>query len=174
MVYRGVMCSHFLGPAVWPRFRSILWSLGSITVYRHRLYSLLTGILCLRRMQTKGWPGFLWLRSGLYWEKMRLEWNCSLQSILSFCVSHVQVRKWSLRTLFATKNLHVQLTIHQCNVPVKSKLQHPLPGQPPGIWILGKSLFKFPPSPGWKAVKMPPPARAFGGRAGAYFTDSGW
>ena len=47
------------------------------------------------------------------------------------------------------------------------------PGNPPGIWIFGKSLFKFPCSSDWKAVQMSPPARAFGRGAGAYFTDSG-
>ena len=44
------------------------------------------------------------------------------------------------------------------NVPVKSKLQHPLPGNPPGIWIIRKFLFKSPPSPGRKAVQMLPPS----------------
>ena len=33
----------------------------------------------------------------------------------------------------------------------------PPPGNPLGIWIFGKVSFKFPPSPGWKAVQMSPP-----------------
>lgn len=44
-----------------------------------------------------------------------------------------------------------------CNVPVKSKLQHP-PPPPPGIWSFGKLLF-FSSSlfQCWKAVQMPLP-----------------
>ena len=42
------------------------------------------------------------------------------------------------------------------NVPVKSKLQHP-PGNPPGIWIFGKSLFKFPLPRAEKLFKCPHP-----------------
>ena len=41
------------------------------------------------------------------------------------------------------------------NVPVKSKLQHPPPGQPPGICIFCKIFVQFPPSRGQKAVQMP-------------------
>ena len=40
-------------------------------------------------------------------------------------------------------------------VPVKSKLQHPPPGQPPGICILCKIFIQTPPSRGRKAVQMP-------------------
>ena len=43
-------------------------------------------------------------------------------------------------------------------VPVKSKLQHPPPpGNPPGIWIFGKFLFKFPPHRAKKLFKCPHP-----------------
>ena len=47
-------------------------------------------------------------------------------------------------------------------------------GQPPGHLNFWKIFVQIPPSPGWKAVQMLPPAHAFGGGAGAYFTDSGW
>ena len=40
-------------------------------------------------------------------------------------------------------------------VPVKSKLQHPPPGQPPGICIFCKMFVQIPPSQGRKAVQMP-------------------
>ena len=42
-------------------------------------------------------------------------------------------------------------------VPVKSKLQHPPtpPGNPPGIWIFGKLLFKFSPPEAEKLFKCP-------------------
>ena len=39
-------------------------------------------------------------------------------------------------------------------VPVKSKLQHPPPGQPPGICIFCKIFVQIPPSRGRKAVQM--------------------
>ena len=32
------------------------------------------------------------------------------------------------------------------------------PGNPPGIWIFGKFFVQIPPSPGRKAVQMPPPS----------------
>ena len=41
-------------------------------------------------------------------------------------------------------------------VPVKSKLQHP-PGQPPGHFNFWKIFVQILPSPGRKAVQMPPP-----------------
>ena len=41
-------------------------------------------------------------------------------------------------------------------VPVKSKLQHPPPGQSPGHLIFWKIFVQIPPSPGRKAVQMPP------------------
>ena len=53
------------------------------------------------------------------------------------------------------------------NVPVKLKLQHP-PRATPGHLNFWKIFVQIPPSP------LPPPARAFGEGAGAYFTDSGW
>ena len=43
------------------------------------------------------------------------------------------------------------------NVPVKSKLQYPPPGNPPGIWIFGKFVFKFPPPRAEKLFKCPHP-----------------
>ena len=43
------------------------------------------------------------------------------------------------------------------NVPVKSKLQHPSPGQPHGHLNFWKIFVQIPPSPGRKAVQMPPP-----------------
>ena len=61
----------------------------------------------------------------------------------------------SLIASFVWKPTHFEFRSY---VPVKSKLQHPTPGKPPGIWIFGKFLFKFPPSPGRKAVQMPPPS----------------
>ena len=48
------------------------------------------------------------------------------------------------------------------------------PGQPPEHLNFWKIFVQIPPSRGWKAVQIPPPARALGGGAGAYFTDSGW
>ena len=51
------------------------------------------------------------------------------------------------------------LTSHslRANVPVKSKLQHLPPGNPPGIWIFEKILFKFPPHRAEKLFKCPNP-----------------
>ena len=46
-------------------------------------------------------------------------------------------------------------TWSQVNVSVKSKLQHPPPGQPPGICIFCKIFVQIPPSRGRKAVQMP-------------------
>ena len=45
------------------------------------------------------------------------------------------------------------------NVPVKSKLQHPPPGQPPppGHLKFWKIFVQIPPSLGRKAVQIPPP-----------------
>ena len=43
----------------------------------------------------------------------------------------------------------------QNNVLVKSKLQHPPPGQPPGIWLFWKLLFKFPPPRAKMLFKCP-------------------
>ena len=43
------------------------------------------------------------------------------------------------------------------NVPVKSKLQHPPAGNPWGIWIFEKFLFKSPPTQTEKLFKCPPP-----------------
>ena len=40
-------------------------------------------------------------------------------------------------------------------VPVKSKLKHPSPGNPPGIWIFEKFLFKIPPPEAEKLFKFP-------------------
>ena len=51
-------------------------------------------------------------------------------------------------TLFKSK-MAGQLT--WCNISVKSKLQHAPPGNPPGIWLFWKLLFKFPPT----RAKMP-------------------
>ena len=61
----------------------------------------------------------------------------------------------------------------QAYVPVKSKPQHPPPGSPRAFEFLEK-FCSNPPSPGRKAVQMPPPVRAFEGGARAYFPDSGW
>ena len=41
------------------------------------------------------------------------------------------------------------------NVPVKSKLQHPPPGKPPGHLNFWKIFVQIPPSRGRKAVQMP-------------------
>ena len=42
-----------------------------------------------------------------------------------------------------------------CNVSVKSKLQHALPGQPPGHLTFLKIIVQIPPYPGQNAVQMP-------------------
>ena len=42
-----------------------------------------------------------------------------------------------------------------CFVSVKSKLKHPPPGNPTGIWIFGKFLFKFPLPETEKLFKCP-------------------
>ena len=46
-------------------------------------------------------------------------------------------------------------------VPVKLKLQHPLPGNPPGIWTFEDWLVQIPSPWGKKAVQMPRPLVAF-------------
>ena len=48
------------------------------------------------------------------------------------------------------------------------------PGQPPGHLNFWKIFVQIPDSLSRKAVQMPPPARAYGGGARAYFPDSGW
>ena len=72
-----------------------------------------------------------------------------------------EVAKTPRQTLFLTipssESNWRPFRMKDCYVPVKSKLQHPSPGQPPGHLNFWKILFKFPPSPGWKAVQMPPP-----------------
>ena len=45
------------------------------------------------------------------------------------------------------------LEMARAYVPVKSKLQHSPPGNPPGIWIFGKFVFKFPPPEAEKLFK---------------------
>ena len=68
----------------------------------------------------------------------------------------------------------------QNNVLVKSKLQHPPPGQPPGIWLFWKLLFKFPPPRAKmlfkcptlgsiRVIKCPPPPR--GHFTGTWMTE---
>ena len=47
------------------------------------------------------------------------------------------------------------LSFFQRYVSVKSKLKHPPPGNPPGIWIFGKFLFKFSPPEAEKLFKCP-------------------
>ena len=59
------------------------------------------------------------------------------------------------RALYLTKTpFQVKCKLHD-NVSVKSKLKHPPPGNPPGIWIFGKFLFKFPPPEAEKLFKCP-------------------
>ena len=45
---------------------------------------------------------------------------------------------------------------------------------PPRHLNYWKSFVQIPPSPGRKAVQMPPPAHAFRGGVRAYFLNSGW
>ena len=53
-------------------------------------------------------------------------------------------------------NINFQVAFFADNVPVKSKLQlPPPPGNPPGIWIFGKFMFKFPPPRAKKLFKCP-------------------
>ena len=53
-------------------------------------------------------------------------------------------------------NTNWKLVFWAPNVPVKSKLQHP-PRQPPGHLNFWNIFVQIPPSPGRKAVQMPPP-----------------
>ena len=68
---------------------------------------------------------------------------------------HVVVAVW-----FPSKSpLHVLLlpvpVSLRSNVSVKSKLQHAPPGNPPGIWLFRKLLFKFPPTRDKMPFKCP-------------------
>ena len=61
------------------------------------------------------------------------------------------------------------------NVPVKSKLQNlPPPPSLPGHFNFWKIFVQIPLLPGLKSCSNAPTRTCFGGRAGAYFTDSGW
>ena len=70
--------------------------------------------------------------------------------------------EWNGITFFSW--LPIVLFLHDqkktaTNVPVKSKLPHPSPppGNPPGIWVFGKFLFKFPSHRAEKLFKCPHP-----------------
>ena len=60
----------------------------------------------------------------------------------------------SLIASFVWKPTHFEFRSY---VPVKSKLQHPTPGKPPGIWIFGKFLENSPPPRAEKLFKCPHP-----------------
>ena len=48
----------------------------------------------------------------------------------------------------------------ECEVMYQSNRSFNIPqGNPPGIWIFEKNLVQIPPSPGQKAVQMPPSPR---------------
>ena len=50
-----------------------------------------------------------------------------------------------------------------CKVPIKSKLQHPLPpaGQTPGIWTFENWIAQIPAPSGQNGVQMPYPTVGF-------------
>ena len=70
-----------------------------------------------------------------------------LRHILWHSVPSIQFSPWTV-------------LIEQFDLMYQSNRSFNIPSRatPPGIWIIGKFLFKFPPSPGRKAVQMPPPS----------------
>ena len=71
------------------------------------------------------------------------------------CFSRLETR-WNTRTRFWNITSRMaDLGSSVSYVPIKSKLQHPPPGNPPGIWIFGKFWFKFPPPEAEKLFKCP-------------------
>ena len=72
-----------------------------------------------------------------------------LSHILWHSVPSIQFSPWTV-------------LIEQFHLMYQSNRRFNIPSRatppPPGIWIIGKFLFKFPPSPGRKAVQMPPPS----------------
>ena len=63
----------------------------------------------------------------------------------------IQIKRTVIHNLFSFSGITASHTVTQSNVSVKSKLQHAPPGNPPGIWLFWKLLFKFPPT----RAKMP-------------------
>ena len=51
--------------------------------------------------------------------------------------------------------LSVRYFSYEANVSIKSKLQHPPPGNPLGIWLFFKIIVQIPPYPGKNGVEMP-------------------
>ena len=52
-------------------------------------------------------------------------------------------------------HLSVRYFSYEANVSIKSKLQHPPPGQPPGHLTFLKIIVQIPPYPGKNGVEMP-------------------
>ena len=73
-----------------------------------------------------------------------LQWNNVSRQVEGFCISY-----------FAEFTVHAN--VYATYVPVKSKLQLPPLGQSPGHLNFVKIFVQIPPSPGQKAVQMPPP-----------------
>ena len=94
--------------------------------------------------------------------------NCNRGQLFWPCwVSSARCSKlWSnIIWMMSLRNIHISQKIlykqwrkkkFLCTSQIEASTSPP--GNPPGIWIFGKLLFKFPPSPGRKAVQMPPPA----------------
>ena len=77
-----------------------------------------------------------------------LAWNCPDKFKCSLVTMATAFKKWTISLENDVWHLWDFNTIHhRNNVSVKSKLQHtPPPGNPPGIWLFWKLLFKFPPT----------------------------
>ena len=91
---------------------------------------------------------YLWLCLERAWEYIFRQTRSKLYVMHrhSFEIQNALVSKW--RMLLSWK-------VSTSYVPVKSKLKHPPPGNPLGIWIFGKFLFKFSPLEAEKLFKCP-------------------
>ena len=116
-----------------------------------RLSSIVRLTLRIRNSGTILWSCMLTARNFIFRKIFFGTQSCFHQ--VTVHIKEKEELSWSINDDLKISRFKSPDTIY---VPVKSKLQHPPPpGNPPGIWIFGKFLFKFPTPEAEKLFKCP-------------------